>query len=148
MNKIILILVILGILILLCGGLMCLSEAESIQKESFRGRGGYGYRHRRRHRYGPRHHHYGPIWRPGWRNNWVYTVPVVATGYGYDYDYNYYGYNPSWYDYIRSYNPWYYFKGFCKDGCSNLGNGKWGCQYPGNGVNSCVFASDCNGCGN
>ena len=37
MNKIILILVILGILILLCGGLMCLSEAESIQKESFLG---------------------------------------------------------------------------------------------------------------
>ena len=109
MTKIILILVILGILVVLCGGLMCLSEVEADQTDGFRGGYGHRHRHRRRHRYGPRPRHYGPVWRPGWRNNVVYTVPVVATGY----DYNYYGYNPSWYDYIRSYNPWYYFKGFC-----------------------------------
>ena len=32
----------------------------------------------------------------------------------------------------------------CRSGCSNLGNGKWGCQYP--SVSGCVFARDCQGC--
>lgn len=35
----------------------------------------------------------------------------------------------------------------CRDGCVKAGDG-WGCQFPGNGNNSCLFASDCKGCGN
>ena len=49
-------------------------------------------------------------------------------------------YNPSWY------NPWSYWGGPCKDGCTSIGNGEWGCQSPGNQVNDCLFASDCRGC--
>ncbi len=49
------------------------------------------------------------------------------------------------------YNPWwtsaYWFVEECKDGCTNIGNNNWGCQYPGNGPNDCIFANDCYGCG-
>jgi len=45
------------------------------------------------------------------------------------------------------YNPWYWFRGMCKNGCTSIGNGNWGCQYPGAGQNDCWFASDCYGCG-
>jgi len=34
----------------------------------------------------------------------------------------------------------------CKNGCTAIGNGRWGCQYPGYGVNDCMFADDCNWC--
>jgi hypothetical protein len=44
------------------------------------------------------------------------------------------------------YNPWSWF-GSCKDGCLRTGNGQWGCPVAGTGVNDCVFASDCYGCG-
>lgn len=37
--------------------------------------------------------------------------------------------------------------GPCKKGCTSIGNGNWGCQYPGPGPNYCWFASDCYGCG-
>ena len=53
--------------------------------------------------------------------------------------------------YNRPYVPWwttaYWFGGVCKKGCTSIGNNNWGCQYPGNGVNECVFAHDCYGCG-
>lgn len=101
--------------------------------EAFRGRG------RRGHRGGGRgylHHHRRRNW-PGRRGWWgrggnrvVYTAPIVYGGW----------YNPSWY------NPWSYWGGPCKDGCTSIGNGEWGCQSPGNQVNDCLFASDCRGC--
>ena len=44
-------------------------------------------------------------------------------------------------------NPWYLYRGnVCKNGCTNLGNGNWGCQYPGYGANHCWFSSDCDEC--
>lgn len=45
------------------------------------------------------------------------------------------------------YNPGYWFNGACKRGCTSIGNGNWGCQYPGSGPNDCWFANDCYGCG-
>ena len=45
------------------------------------------------------------------------------------------------------YRPWHWFSGLCKNGCTNLGNDKWGCQYPGRGPNDCWTATDCYGCG-
>lgn len=44
-----------------------------------------------------------------------------------------------------SWNWWNWWP-VCKRGCSYLGNGAWGCQYPGSGPNDCVWASDCYGC--
>jgi hypothetical protein len=46
----------------------------------------------------------------------------------------------SWYSFATD---WYHYLP-CKSGCTNLGNGKWGCQYP--SVSGCVFARDCHGC--
>jgi hypothetical protein len=44
-------------------------------------------------------------------------------------------------------NPWYVFRGnACKNGCTNIGNGNWGCQNPGYGANDCWFSSDCDEC--
>ena len=48
-----------------------------------------------------------------------------------------------WYSFATD---WYHYHLPCMSGCTNLGNGKWGCQYPGNGVNECVFSRDCQGC--
>ena len=45
------------------------------------------------------------------------------------------------------YSPWNWFRGACKRGCTSIGNGQWGCQYPGSGPNDCWFANDCYGCG-
>jgi len=49
------------------------------------------------------------------------------------------------------YYPWwnygYWFRGSCKNGCTSLGRGNWGCQYPGSNPNDCWFATDCYGCG-
>ena len=53
--------------------------------------------------------------------------------------------------YNTRYVPWwttaYWFGGGCKKGCTNIGNNNWGCQYPGNGIDECIFARDCYGCG-
>ena len=53
--------------------------------------------------------------------------------------------------YNRPYVPWwttaYWFGGVCKKGCTSIGNNNWGCQYPGNGIDECIFARDCYGCG-
>ena len=62
------------------------------------------------------------------------------------------GYSPDYYPgYAPRYVPWltgaYWFGSTCKDGCTNVGNDRWGCQFPGGGSNDCVFASDCYGCG-
>jgi len=45
-----------------------------------------------------------------------------------------------WYSFATD---WYHYLP-CKSGCTNLGNGKWGCQYP--SIDGCVFARDCQGC--
>ena len=63
-----------------------------------------------------------------------------------------YGYRrPPIHQYYPRYVPWwtsaYWFTNECKDGCTKIGNNMWGCQYPGNGPNDCVFANDCYGCG-
>ena len=62
-----------------------------------------------------------------------------------------YGYRPPVMNYGRRYIPWltsgYWFTGECKDGCTNIGNNNWGCQYPGYGYNDCMFGRDCMGCG-
>ena len=51
------------------------------------------------------------------------------------------------YGYASWYSPWYLFRSnYCKDGCTNIGNGIWGCQYPGYGSSDCQFSSDCDGC--
>ena len=87
---------------------------------------GYGYGYGRRGygrngyniNYYPNNYGYNNL---GWRG-YMYSIPVVS----------------SFYNYWNS----------CKNGCINLGNGEWGCQYPGNGPNDCTFATDCYGCGN
>lgn len=62
---------------------------------------------------------------------------------------------PIHYHYTPRRNKWYriftdlhdhYYNLPCKSGCVNLGNSRWGCQYPGNGVNECIFSRDCQGC--
>ena len=62
-----------------------------------------------------------------------------------------YSYRPPLVAYGPRYIPWwttaYWFTGECKDGCTNIGNNNWGCQYPGYGYNDCMFARDCMGCG-
>ena len=47
-----------------------------------------------------------------------------------------------------SFWPFYQNWGVCKNGCTSIGKGLWGCQYPGGGYNDCMFSDDCNGCGN
>lgn len=97
------------------------------------GRGGRGRGRRHFNRGGRRW--YGGNW--GYR----YRPPPPAVRYYPDY---YPGYT-------TRYVPWltgaYWFGSTCKDGCTNVGNDRWGCQFPGGGANDCVFASDCYGCG-
>jgi hypothetical protein len=95
-----------------------------------RGRGGRG---RGGHRRGGRRWYGGNL---GYR----YRPPPVVR------------YSPDYYPgYAPRYVPWltgaYWFGSTCKDGCTNVGNDRWGCQFPGGGSNDCVFASDCYGCG-
>jgi len=52
-----------------------------------------------------------------------------------------------WYHRFYDWSPWFVYDTSCKDGCTSLGNGRWGCQYPGTGPNDCVFAEDCAWCG-
>ena len=134
MNGILWFLAIIAFLLLL--------SLVSIQIESFRGgrgHGGRGGRGGRRGRRGGRYYYGGPrhhIHRRHYRypNRIWYTAPIVT----------YPVYN-TWSDYF--YNPWRRFMWACKNGCTSIGNGQWGCQYPGNGPNDCVFATDCYGCG-
>ena len=44
------------------------------------------------------------------------------------------------------YRRWFGIGGDCKSGCTNIGKGRWGCQYPGNGINECQFSDDCQWC--
>ena len=45
------------------------------------------------------------------------------------------------------YSPWHLYEGnVCKNGCTNLGNGNWGCQNPGYGSHDCWFSTDCDEC--
>lgn len=50
-----------------------------------------------------------------------------------------------WYRFFTDWSDHYYHLP-CKVGCVNIGNEGWGCQYPGNGVNECIFSRDCQGC--
>ena len=98
-----------------------------------RGGGGRGGRGRGGHRRGGRRWYGGNL---GYR----YRPPPVVR------------YSPDYYPgYAPRYVPWltgaYWFGSTCKDGCTNVGNDRWGCQFPGGGSNDCVFASDCYGCG-
>ena len=98
-----------------------------------RGGGGHGGRGRGGHRRGGRRWYGGNL---GYR----YRPPPVVR------------YSPDYYPgYAPRYVPWltgaYWFGSTCKDGCTNVGNDRWGCQFPGGGSNDCVFASDCYGCG-
>jgi hypothetical protein len=57
-------------------------------------------------------------------------------------------YNPlSWYGYYYN-EPLYYSEqpASCKTGCTNLGNGEWGCLSLGRSWNNCWFAKDCATC--
>ena len=61
-----------------------------------------------------------------------------------------YGYGPSYYNWWPFYTtaavatvPLEY---GCKSGCVNLGNGEWGCQFPGDGITQCQFSADCEAC--
>jgi hypothetical protein len=96
-----------------------------------RGRGGRGIGRGIRRGGRGRHHHRGRRWYGG------------NIGYGYR--------RPPIHQYYPRYVPWwtsaYWFTRECKDGCTKIGNDTWGCQYPGNGPNDCVFANDCYGCG-
>ena len=92
------------------------------------GRGGGGRGGRGHHGH---HHSSGRRWYGG---NWGYRYrrpPMV-------------GYYPR---YVPWWTSMYWFGNDCKDGCTNIGNNNWGCQYPGNGPEDCIFARDCYGCG-
>lgn len=86
-----------------------------------RGRGGRGGRGSRRRWVGPhRGYSYGrrhlPRYDSWWSDWWYYPTATVPLTYG------------------------------CKSGCVNLGNGEWGCQFPGDGITQCQFAVDCEAC--
>jgi len=114
--------------------------------ESFRG-GRRGRRRHSRHGYGrrgwrggynigPRFNRWnGPL--PGLRRNYVVAGPVIASGVVANH-----ATSPTWYN-----KTWSFFGNRCRDGCTSLGNGVWGCQYPTNSPTSCMFARDCDGCG-
>tara|TARA_B110000093_G_scaffold111946_1_gene120108 strand:+ start:720 stop:1142 length:423 start_codon:yes stop_codon:yes gene_type:complete len=111
------------------------SILEGIRGRGGGGRGGRGRGGRGRggHRRGGRRWYGGNL---GYR----YRPPPVVR------------YSPDYYPgYAPRYVPWltgaYWFGSTCKDGCTNVGNDRWGCQFPGGGSNDCVFASDCYGCG-
>ena len=77
----------------------------------------------------------------------VLLLIIILFGGNWGYRYN----RPPRLGYYPRYVPWwtsmYWFGNDCKDGCTNIGNNNWGCQYPGYGVDDCIFASDCYGCG-
>lgn len=76
--------------------------------------------------------------RGGWRRRGGWHRPGWRRGYGrgiYDYRFDY-----PWY------YPWFLFRGYCKRGCGDLGNGGVGCVNPGYSPDQCLFASDCYGC--
>jgi|TARA_R110002074_G_scaffold8694_2_gene35378 hypothetical protein len=103
--------------------------------EGVGGRGGRGGRGGGGHH--GHHHSTGRRWYGG---NWGYRRPPMV---GYRRPYRV-GYNPR---YVPWWTSMYWFGNDCKDGCTNIGNNNWGCQYPGNGPTDCVFARDCYGCG-
>ena len=128
------------ILLMGCYVLLCMNDLEG-----FKG----GRRHGGKRR-GGRGHGRGRRWR-GDDIGYGYGRRRYGINYYPNYYPNYYGYNNRWTDYIYRAPVVSYFYNYwnaCKNGCINLGNGEWGCQYPGNGPNDCTFATDCYGCGN
>ena len=108
--------------------------------EGIRGRGGGGHGGRGRGGRGRGGHRRGGRRWYGGNLGYRYRPPPVVR------------YSPDYYPgYAPRYVPWltgaYWFGSTCKDGCTNVGNDRWGCQFPGGGSNDCVFASDCYGCG-
>jgi hypothetical protein len=129
MNKIFVCIVILLLAVLSL--LFFIPEVDTYDIIEGLGGRGRGRRGRGGGRRGGRHHHSGRRWYGG------------NIGYGYR--------RPQFRQNYPRYVPWwtssYWFVDDCKDGCTNIGNDAWGCQYPGNGPNDCVFANDCYGCG-
>jgi len=100
-------------------------------KEGIRNRRGHGRRHNRgRHFHRNGGYHYGNRGGRGYYGGNVRPVYINRDN--------------SWYN--SWFNPFFLYRNYCKKGCVNLGNREWGCQYPGYGVNDCLFASDCRGC--
>lgn len=108
-----------NILLLLLVVLCVMIIFNGVEKEGFYA---HGHGHGRMYGIGR------PRWRSRWRSRWGYRQPPPPR--------------------YLWYNPWYWYRGMCKNGCTSIGNGNWGCQYPGSGPNDCWFASDCYGCGN
>lgn len=140
-RKTILFIVIAVLVAILVGNLCYKNCCEGFRGRGGRGRGGRGgrgrgggggnahrYWHRRRNRhwagpnrgysYGPRRHYFYDDWWPFYSNYYVPTATVATVPLTYG----------------------------CKSGCVNLGNGEWGCQYPGDGITQCQFAVDCEAC--
>jgi hypothetical protein len=136
--------IILIFFILFCVGCTITESYRGYYSHGGRGygrRGGYygrGGLYKRRDIYPPRRQFrsYGPYY--GYNN---YNVPLIAPIV-----------NVPVVRQVEYTNPWYtgWFGGYgtCKSGCTNVGKGKWGCQYPGTGVHDCQFSDDCNWCGN
>ena len=146
--------VITGILVISMATILYKIGHAYYNKEGFRGRG----RGRRRHRdvdidsetYKRLHRRLGGRHWSGSHRGYVYGPNFV-------YD-DYYFYDPR-----NRYDNWWYNSWVappvtttvatvpltygCKSGCANLGNDKWGCLYPGNGITQCQFAQDCDMCG-
>jgi hypothetical protein len=121
--------IVLVIFLIMCITIVYYYNIFNIKEGVRSGRGGHGHRHggRGRHRVGRRG---GRRWY-GSNIGYSYRPPPVRY---------YPRYAPLW-------SSAYWFGSICKDGCTNIGNNNWGCQFPGNGPDDCLFASDCYGCG-
>jgi hypothetical protein len=118
-------LMIVIILVIISAFMICQTSLERFRGggRGGRGRGGRGHGGRG---HGGRGHRGRRWWGRG-------------RGYGY-------GAQPSsWY--YPQFQPSYFMDTTCKNGCTSIGNGQWGCQYPGTGSNDCMFSYDCNWCG-
>ncbi len=123
-NKKIMLFIVIAILLAILVGNMCYHNCcEGLRVRSNTRRLRSGRRGRRGRRWaGPhRGYVYGPRrHRRFYRNWWPFyptaTIATVPLSYG------------------------------CKSGCVNLGNGEWGCQFPGDGITQCQFAVDCEAC--
>lgn len=134
-----LILLILFILIM-SSSLSCVEGfSNNDNHEMFKRRSNYGGT---AGRYGPgMFRHRAPAYprRHAWRRGpatGIYDgTPYYWGGWRRDVHPNIYNFYPSW-----------LYTGQCRRGCAYIGNGAVGCVNPTNLPDSCIFASDCNGC--
>lgn len=134
--KLLVLLIVLSCIILFsfyCAGLKCVEGFRGRRRRGGRrgrrrrriarnGRGGRGGRYLHRFR------------RRGGRWNSPYWFNYSYIPFWYDYAPTWYEYVPNWYDFWPLAYP-------CKKGCTPEG-----CAVPGNGIDECVWASDCWGC--